>query len=233
MPLRQATFADIHHGAQIMATAFKEGPIMAHYLHPYRGQHPEGMYLYFLRKLRLAWARGPPDDILLVTYDTDASGKETTITGFAHWHRKRAREAPRSIYSTAVVQATATYNYLTSIIWPNRAIEPSRAGLFTQIDPFISHHWTGSRAEVWMLGLIAVDPTAGKKGYGRQMVEWGMRHAEQDGVACSLIAGKWAVGFYRKCGFNVETGTLTDEGGDDNPMRKAGVEGGTIMFYEP
>ncbi|KAK3672858.1 hypothetical protein LTR78_007211 [Recurvomyces mirabilis] len=233
MPFRQANLADIHHGAHIMATAFQDGPILGRYLHPYREQHPDGMYLYFLRKLRLAYARGLPDDILLVTYDVNSSDKEQQITGFAHWHRKRAELIPRSLHSTAILQATKAYNYLTSLIWPNLAIEPSRAGLFQQIDPFISHHWAGSRAEVWMLELIAVDPMTGKKGYGRQMLEWGMQRAKEDGLACSLIAGKGAVGFYRRCGFDIEVGTLTDEGGDDNPMRRAGVEGGTIMFYEP
>jgi len=225
MPVRQATYTDLSPAAHVLAAAFKDRPIMGQYLHPYREQYPEGMYLHFLRKLRLSYAQGPPDDYLLVSYD-----EKQSITGFAHWDRKRAIPLQRSWPKALLISVAKAYNYLESLIWPNHAIEPSRASFLAQIDPFIAHHWTGSRAEVWNLDLLAVSPDCEGRGYGRQLTAWGFEKAEQDGIGCSVLAALNKEGFYRSCGFEVAVGNIKDEGGDANPFVREGVQGGTVMF---
>ncbi|KAK1046532.1 hypothetical protein LTR74_017946 [Friedmanniomyces endolithicus] len=213
MPIRAATSADLPRVAETLATAFKDRPILGQYLHPYRGEHPDGMYLHFLRRLRLVYARGPPDDYVLVSYEPRAGTGDQKITEVATWHRRRANPRPRSWYAKLKVGKTQIFDYLGSLVWPNGAIEPSRAQLFEQLEPFIAHHWAGTRAEVLDLDLIAVDSASGKKSYGRQLVAWGFEKARQDDVGCSVIVARGVAPIYHACGYDVEAGNMKDAGG--------------------
>ena len=67
MPLRQATYADLLPASKILGAAFKEDPLAGKYQHPYRNEHPEGMSLWYLRKLRVAHCCGP-DHHIMVAY---------------------------------------------------------------------------------------------------------------------------------------------------------------------
>lgn len=67
-----------------------------------------------------------------------------------------------------------------------------------------------------------------RKGYGRELVEWGMERAEEEGVAVSVVCSEGTEAFYKKCGFEVEVGSVTT--GDGNPL--ASVKGGAILFRD-
>ncbi|KAK5743644.1 hypothetical protein LTR17_002551 [Elasticomyces elasticus] len=230
MPIRPLTYPDIPPLALLLASAFKETAITGQFCHPYREQYPEGMYLLFLRHLREEYMKTSPENILLVSYATDTNNQKPVITGFAHWYRKRPSPLPCSRPAYLGTKAVQTYNYLESLIYPNRAIDPARFAALRSISPFIAHHWTGSRANVWHLELLGVAPEFVGRGIGGELIAWGFEKAQSEGLGCSVSAAVGTEGFYRKNGFVVEAGNVKDEGGEANPFVRFGLVGGTVMF---
>ena len=76
-------------------------------------------------------------------------------------------------------------NRVISTIWPNRAADSTQLGLETHMYPFIAHLWSGSRANCWDLHSLAVAPAYQNRGYGRQLVKWGLDQVGREGVAAS------------------------------------------------
>lgn len=227
MPLRPVGYADLSSIAHLLSRAFKDEYLFSDFMHPHLSQYPNGLYLHFLNAIRISYVSGP-DNHLLVSYTTDTNGSET-ITGFAHWRRLRANP-PTSYYSNAMVQGMKTLNYLESFVFPNRAADPARTGVLGEAGPFVMHHWTGTRAEVWDLSILGVDPAFQGRGFGRELVEWGFAKAREEGVGCSVISSDGKDPFYQACGFDVVAGRCADYGGERNPLRD--VPGGTIHFWD-
>jgi GNAT superfamily N-acetyltransferase len=118
---------------------------------------------------------------------------------------------------------------ISSTIWPNRAIEPSKIGLFEGSWPFIKHLWTGERERCWDLHILAVDPKYGGMGAGRKLVRWGLDRAEKEGVAASVKMAPGKEKFYELSGF--DSGLVGNCGqGEGNPMGI--VAGGNIFFRD-
>ena len=229
MPIRPASYSDLVPASKCLAKAFFEEDLFGKYMHPHRHQFPDDVYLQFLHQLRAGWAAGS-DNHFLVSYIEEANGKEK-ITGIAHWKRKRANSSPTLVQSVNRT-AMSWYNYLESFIYPNRAQEPGRSAILEQIGPFCGHFWTGSRADVWDLTLLGVDPTSGAKGQGRQLVAWGFARAKEEGVGCSVMTAGGVEPFYQKCGFDVIAGSVRDHGGQENPLIRENIAGGTMMFWD-
>lgn len=226
MSTRPATYADLLPASKVLAKAFRDEFLLGQWMHPHNKEYPDDLYLYFLHKLRTGYVGGP-GNATFVSYKTNADGKEQ-ITGLAHWQRK----PPSSDwYTTSKVKAMEWYNYLESFVYPNRAADPSRLGILGETWPFMEHFWTGSRAEVWDLALLGVDPDEGGQGFGKALVKWGFEKAKQEGVGCSVVASDGKEGFYKSCGFEM-AGTVRDEGGEKNPMVKNQIIGGAILFWD-
>lgn len=121
-------------------------------------------------------------------------------------------------------------NRVISTIWPNRAADTTQLGLETHMYPFIKHLWTGSRANCWDLHSLAVAPAYQNRGYGRQLVKWGLEQAEREGVAASVLSAEGKERFYQRCGFVDVVGRATD--GVGNPLAGR-VRGGAILFRDP
>lgn len=230
MPIRPVTQADIIQASQILASAFFEEPMFGGYIHPHRHTYPEDMQLFFRRQMRLSLAKNNPYDQFIVAYEVQAAGAEESITGCAHWVRTSPDAPGPSLAEQAAVKAAEAVNASEELVSPNRALEPSRADVLERAEPFIAHHWTGTRAEGWYLSLAGVSPAHGKKGIGRELVGWGFEKAREEGVVCSVISAEGKEGFYQSCGFDVVVGTVGEFGGEANPAR--GVPGGTIHFWD-
>jgi predicted N-acetyltransferase YhbS len=95
--------------------------------------------------------------------------------------------------------------------------------------PFCKHHWAGPRQENWYLALCAVHPDHQGQGFGRELVEWGIRQAERENVHASVMSSDGSDQFYLRCGFEQIVGNATE--GEGNPLR--GVKGGAILFWFP
>lgn len=225
--IRPANYSDLVPASKCLAAAFKEEPMHGPYLHPHRNEYPDDMYLFFLYNLRIQYVSGP-DVKLHVSTTTDNKGKEI-ITGLSQWRRVRAKPQ-QSLYRTTMINAMKTYNYLESFVYPNRALNPPKSEVLVQMWPFMAHHWTGTRAEVWDLSTLGVDPAYGKQGIGRELVKWGFEQAKQDGIPCSVISSEGNERFYTRCGFDVVVGRAADFGGEDNPGKD--IPGGTIHFRD-
>ena len=81
-----------------------------------------------------------------------------------------------------------------------------------------------------MLLLLGVSPDHEKQGYGRELVKYGFDMAKDDGFVVGVISAAGKERFYRSCGFDVEDGRISDEGGDENPLKD--IPGGTIFFWD-
>jgi predicted N-acetyltransferase YhbS len=102
----------------------------------------------------------------------------------------------------------------------------SRTTAFAQAAPFFEHHFS---APHWSLENLGVLPAAQCMGFGRRLVDWGLRRAHDDGVAAAVVCSAGTEGFYKTCGFKVDVGSVT--AGEGNPL--ASVEGGRILFAFP
>ena len=232
MPHRPAVYADLLPASKLLAAAFHDDYLFGEFIHPHRNEYPDDAYLYYLRWLRETYY-SEPGEYLIVTYSTIAeTSKEDHITGIAHWIRNYSKPPRASLISQAVVKAISVYNAAEDYIYPNRAIDYSHADVLPLGNPFFEHHWTGTRADSWHLSLLGVHPNAMKRGYGRELVAWGFDRSREEGVSVSVVSVPGQEGFYRACGFDVEVGTMNDEGGDANPHVAAGLEPAPILFCD-
>ncbi|KAK1080142.1 hypothetical protein LTR33_005795 [Friedmanniomyces endolithicus] len=204
MPFREATYADLLPASQILAAAFKNDAFQGKYLRPHLDKYPDDLARQYLSTLRTSWARASPDNKLLVSFKPSSRGKgEECLTG------------------------------VESLILPDRAAEPERQNILTRAFPYAKHHWTGTRAEVWYLNVVGVDPAFEGQGIGRELVAWGFERARQEGVGTSCIAASDRDRFYKACGFDVQCGIAGDEG-PDHELRTTlrNIGGGTIHFWD-
>ncbi|KAK5174356.1 uncharacterized protein LTR77_001436 [Saxophila tyrrhenica] len=231
MPLRPAVPADLLPASKVLAAAFHNDYLFGEYIHPHRNQFPEDAYLYYLRFMREAyWTE--PGEHLIVSYSLDPSTGNEEITGLAHWIRNYSDPLKASWTSQAMVKIVGTYNTVENYIWPNRAIDNDHERVLPEGYAFYKHHWTGTRADSWTLSLLGVGPQFMKRGYGRELVAWGFDRSREEGVSVSVVSVPDQERFYRACGFDVEVGTWSDDGGNANPMVAAGLEPAPILFCD-
>ncbi|EMC91505.1 hypothetical protein BAUCODRAFT_46074, partial [Baudoinia panamericana UAMH 10762] len=203
MPFREATYADLIPASHILSTAFKNDSFQSKYLRPLLSKYPHDLERHHLRQLRMQWARRSADHKLFVAFKPAADGKgEDCLTGVASWSRRSATPRPATWSVTAWTTAVGYYNQAEAYFWPDRAADPERATILTRSAPYSKHHWTGSRAEVWYLNIIGVDPRFEGQGIGRELVAWGFEQARKDGVGTSCIAASGRDQFYLACGFD-------------------------------
>lgn len=107
-------------------------------------------------------------------------------------------------------------------MFPNRAADPGKETILLDTFPMIEHHWNGERAENWYLDALAVHPDSQGKGYGRELVQWGVDEAKREGVCASAISADGKEAFYAKFGFM--------EVGRSNIGPLSGLVGGAILF---
>jgi GNAT superfamily N-acetyltransferase len=234
MPYRQATYSDVEPAAKILAAAFKNDGFMGIYLHPYLDKYPDSLEKRYIRSLRSQWARMSDEHKLLVAYQPTADAKgEERLTGVASWSRRRATPTPQTWTTTGWTTAMNYYNKLHEWFYPDRAADPERAKILDRAAPYSKHLWTGSRAEVWYLNVLGVDPAFEGKGIGRELVAWGFEQAKKDGVGTSCIAAQGRDRFYQACGFDVQCGIAGDEGPDEELRRELrSIGGGMVHFWD-
>ena len=187
MSVRPATYEDLLPASKVLAAAFKDEALFGGHFHPYRNEFPDDMHLFFLQKLRLDWVRtSSPQDLQILL--SHPSNDPSNIAGVAIWSRKRATPSPDSPSVVAKVKEMEALNAAEAAQTPNRAAEVKNQGILAAAEKFIEHHWSGSRAECWDLGLLGVDPAQGGHGYGKVLVKYGLEVARKEGVCASVIS---------------------------------------------
>lgn len=229
MPLRPATYSDLWPAAGVMAAAFRDNELLGEFMHPHRSLYPNDMQRHMFRDLRLKYFTGGPDDHILLGF---APGSPATILGLAHWQRW-GRTPPLTgvigrVYYAVVRVLVKAWNAVDAWIAPNRAADRSKLDVIARSERYVADYWTGTRAKVWNLAELGVDPKAQGMGVGKDLVEWGFERAREDGVGCTVISADGKEGFYKKCGFDVVAGKATE--GEGNPL--GSLPGGTIFFWD-
>ena len=121
-------------------------------------------------------------------------------------------------------------NRIEAFFYPNHAADASMLNIYSIIKPLLAKSRDGSRSTGWYLNCLAVHPAYEKQGHGRTLVAWGIEQAKSDNIAASVTSGERRDNFYRRCGFDVEVGRVTD--GEGNPL-KIKTDGGAILFRDP
>lgn len=101
---------------------------------------------------------------------------------------------------------------------------------------YFSHHWqpytnSNPRSDNWYLDLCCVHPSYEHRGFGRELVHWGLERAREENVHASVLASYGNDDFYLRCGFDEVIANCTE--GEGNPLGLAGVKGGNIIFMWP
>lgn len=79
--IRQATYADLHPAACLLAAAFNDEELFGTLIHPYREAYPEDFVRFFERDLRVQYF-DPSYQILVAV---DESGR---VVGLGKWERQ-------------------------------------------------------------------------------------------------------------------------------------------------
>ncbi|KAI4725890.1 hypothetical protein E4T49_06367 [Aureobasidium sp. EXF-10728] len=228
MPVRPANFADLLPAAHVCARAFFDEDLFGVRIHPYRAKFPGDVYLFFLRQLRSDFFDGRTT--VMVSHP---KGESTSITGVAVWTRKGPvgdLMAACQSWSTWFTGRflIPVYNYLGSIVWLNRALDPTMADVLDRAMPFTAHYWkTPERLENWYLALLGTGPEYQGHGYGKELLQWGIERATEEGICVSLVSANGKDGFYKRYGIDQEAGWAS-EGGKENPIHD--IAGGMILF---
>lgn len=111
----------------------------------------------------------------------------------------------------------------------NRALDPAKKNILAEAYPHFDHHWHGERKNNWYLSLCGADAAYQGRGYGKQLVLWGIARAREENVHASVIASENNATFYQRCGFDDVVGNGTE--GEGNPLKDVG--GGDILFMWP
>ncbi|KAI5240777.1 hypothetical protein E4T43_05853 [Aureobasidium subglaciale] len=162
MPIRPASFADLLPAAHVCAHAFFDEDLFGQRIHPNRSAFHGDVYLFFLRQLRKDFFDG--HSTVMISHPKD---QLACVTGVAIWTRKgpggerMAASQSWSAWFTGRFLLPA-YNWLGSLIWPNRAADPAMLDVLDRAMPFTEHYWkTPERLENWYLALYGVDQEAG------------------------------------------------------------------------
>lgn len=228
MPIRPATFADLLPAAQVYAKAFFDEELFGQRIHPHRSAFPGDVYLFFLRQLRTDFF--DPRTTVLLSYAKDAPD---IVTGVAVWMRKGPggdRIAATQSWAAWITGRfiIPAYNWLGSLVWPDRAADPTQFDVLDRAMPFTTHYWkTPERLENWYLSLLGTSPEHQGKGYGKELLDWGFERAAEEGICVSLVSANGKDGFYRHHGVTEEVG-YASEGGLENPLHD--IPGGIILF---
>ncbi|KAF2713195.1 hypothetical protein K504DRAFT_487671 [Pleomassaria siparia CBS 279.74] len=231
MPLRPERFSDHAALAKLCKAAFFDEDLFGRVMHPRRHEFTDDPTLYWLQNIRNLWFDWQNRGFVAVTRDEE-HGKEI-IVGIAVWQRQGEGGKKMALNwfdprNLAVPLTNLTYT-VTSYLYPNRALDPTKANILGQSRKYSAHHWAGAREENWYLCLLAVHPDYQGKGFGRELVEWGLQQAERESVYASVRSSDGKDGFYLKTGFDRIVGSSTE--GEGNPL--AGVKGGSILFRDP
>lgn len=115
------------------------------------------------------------------------------------------------------------------LLWPNRAADPKQEDVLDRAYPCFKHQYEGERSDNWCLEWLGVDPGYQGKGYGRDLVAWGLKKAKEENVWATVIAARGKDRFYQNCGFEFIDGS--GKVGEGNPL--ADVEGANMHWKAP
>ncbi|KAF3000065.1 hypothetical protein E8E13_001134 [Curvularia kusanoi] len=224
MNIRPARPSDEPLIAAICTRAFFDEDLFGRVIHPHRHEYPEDVQSFWHEWIRNDWSN-PRNRIIVAVTTTQA--QEEKIIGAAIWQRQGEDTGAQSVISSWV--DPSPWPVLVSTA--NRALDPDNKDILQRAASYTQHYWAGANATNWYLSLCCVDPDASRCGAGRLLVRWGLDRAADEGIRASVVASEGNDAFYLKCGYSEVVGNASE--GDDNPLKKVEVKGGSILFMWP
>jgi GNAT superfamily N-acetyltransferase len=223
LEVRLAKLADVSQMAEVFAYGFIDDDVFGRWMHPGRHEHPEDWFRWWHVEVR-KHVLDPAGKCFVRT------NQEGVIMGCMLM--KRIGEGARALaqaetYPEMLVRKMYDADeYADSFTGTNRSADPKALEAFEQNWNEIEHHFTGPRAESWMIELLCIHPDAQKSGYGKALIEAAIAVAqsEEPPLPLAVIASEIGDAFYEKIGFR--------EVGRANVGALSEVEGGSLKFYE-
>ncbi|KAF2181603.1 acyl-CoA N-acyltransferase [Zopfia rhizophila CBS 207.26] len=226
MTVRPACYSDMPAMAAVAARAFHDDELFGTLMHPFRAQYPDDYEAFFLRRMREnwwdwshVWWVATIDDEVVGIAEWEMKGRVKKRIDLAAWDLRRV-----------MMPTVKVIHALSLRIRPSPAAnpDPRLRDPFPAAHRFFEHHWTGSRADTVYLELLAVDPRFQGRGLAKELVQWGLDYAKEEGVCASVIASESGYEFYKRMGYTVQVGHATE--GEGNPL--AGLKSGWILFTD-
>jgi len=212
MGLRKATLADIPRCIKIAANAFVDEPIHA-YRFPKRRQHWSDWEVFWYYHLQHSILQ--PGEIVWVWEDDEGVAKRTEIVAFCAWKKVGDFEASgiyleKDSFIEEVQRklATARATVYRAIHTDEAKADDELVNVFLQaMAKSVKEHWWDRRAGKliphWRVQYMATAPDEQGKGYGTDLLMWGLRQADIDGVVTGVNASSVGMQLYGKYGFQV------------------------------
>jgi GNAT superfamily N-acetyltransferase len=240
MPIRLARVEDESTIAALCAAAFWKEDCFCRVVLPKHEEFPDDVKIFWHEWLRADWQeRGK---VILAAVVGEEQPDARKIIGVAVWQRKGNDEHARKVHDEWIdpgkpgtmhgklffVDYVGPHAFLPLEPTHNRALDPATANILQEAEPYIAHHFEGIYANSWYLHLLAVHPAFQYRGFGRELIEWGLEKAREEGMHASVISSDSKEPFYFACGFDSIVGSMTD--GKGNPLGLRNMRGGAIMF---
>lgn len=216
MPVRQATWADLKQAAHIAALAFWEDEFMGNRLNSYRAKHPKSYERSFLHDFYMSYFEARTR--VMVSYPSDRPDR---ITGMAIWSRNgdggEHMEASQSWLHWLMCRCIIpVYITIDSFIRPNRAADHAAWNDMEGPDPDTDQRFEEpDYNETWDLELLFQEPQFQGRGFGKELVNWGLERAKEEGIRVSVASAPGREDFYKKLGIDEEVEEPTANGSTD------------------
>ncbi|KAF3032400.1 hypothetical protein E8E11_000729 [Didymella keratinophila] len=152
--------------------------------------------------------------VILVAVVGEEEPDARKVVGVAVWQRKGDDEQARRVRDEWIDPGPHAFPLLKST--HNRALDSATANILQEAEPYFAHHFEGTRADSWYLHLLAVHSASQHRGFGRELVFWGLERAREEDVHASVISSDPKESFYFACGFESIVGSMMDDEG--NPL---------------
>lgn len=221
--VRLATLNDVRQMAEVFASGFMDDEVFGKFMHPKRRKFPDDwlaswtrdFHTHLLDPVSQCYVRTNSDGHVAGCMILRGIGKggDARAAAETYWH-----QIQRRLYT---VQKN-----VESMAWPDRSADDEAVAAFDRNWEDIKHHFTGPRAQCWMIELFCIHPDSQKKGYGRDLVQTAIDlcKSETPKLPLCVIASDIGDAFYEKYGFR--------EVGRANVGALAGVVGGSLKFFE-
>lgn len=217
MPVRQATWADLKVGARIAALAFWEDEFMGDRWNPYRAKHPKSFERAFPHDLYESYFDARTR--VLVSYPKDQPDR---ITGMAIWSRTgdggKHMEASQSWLGRLMGRCIIPfYISINSFLRPNRAADHAVWKGMGDMEPDMDERLEKpDYNETWDLELLFQEPQYQGRGFGKELVSWGISRAKYEEIRVCVVSAPAEEEFFRKLGIDEEVKEPFG-GGEDSP----------------
>ncbi|ETN44497.1 uncharacterized protein HMPREF1541_10167 [Cyphellophora europaea CBS 101466] len=221
--VRSGTLADIPQMADVFAAGFIDDDVFGRFMHPKRREYPHDWLRHWNKDLRnhllspavQCYVRVSPDGIVkgCVMMARIGQGGDDKVASESLSHRLL-----RQIY--------VAQDYLESFVWSDRSADHEAMAIFDKNWDDIKHHFSGPRAECWLIELLCIHPDSQKAGFGREIIQTAIDlcKTENPPIPLCVIASDAGDAFYEKLGFR--------EAGRADVGDLSGVKGGSLKFYE-